>query len=261
MDMYVLTSILCRDKYFFLKTDTKKVDISERKKKVGDSGSIWDADFAANFKQKKIGEWITGGGLVRVGVSTILLEKMENGNKRVILSRFDDGHPTMPGKLSPPAGVWQSGRLKEAALAELGEEVILVRDGMVFYWEYKSQQNEILSKDCVNNYAKDHKLNLNTQETFRIRDNLKVPGMVSIYLDGKYQGEAFLAIEPENGGLEIMFVFMAEKNNFWLLDGERLPNGTYLDREVNWYEKYQLKDELQQGHLTTKAQMILEKII
>jgi hypothetical protein len=257
-NMKVLESIIQRGDYIFLKTAVETVSVSERKKKVGQPGSIWDREFGFNFSQRKNGQWLTDGGLARIGVSAVVLEKMNNGSRRVILSRFDDSHPTMPRKLSPPAGVWQSGGLKEAALNELGEEVIVTKDGAVVYWEYKIRQSRLLAEDWVNFYMKDHQLDLNTEEMFGIIDNLEIPESVGVYLDGKYQGEAILASEPENGGLEIMFVFVVEKNkDFQLADGEKLSNGVWLNREVNWYEKFQLKAELQQGNLTTKAEKIL----
>ena len=240
--MKVFNSVFRIEDCLFLLTTSQEVEVSERKKKAGSEGSIWSKSFAK--MAGKQGEWILDNGNLRAGVSVLVFTP-----DGVILNRFDSGHPTAPNKLSLPAGIWEGKEsLFDAALRELGEEVILNHGDKCGLWNFKEK---MLSKGWVEEYAKDHRKQMSG---FRIEIlELAAEGTVQIYLDGKFEGEALLAFEPETGGIEIIFVFKTDANlGEMLRDGERF-NGQWLHREVGVFT---LEHLLREDQKTTKVEVV-----
>lgn len=240
--MKVFKSVFRLGGRLYLRTAEQEVEVSERKKKTGTLGSIWSETFAE--MAGKQGEWILDKGKLRAGVSALVLTP-----DGVILNRFDSGHPTAPNKLSLPAGIWEGKEsLFDAALRELGEEVILNHGDKCGFWNFKEK---MLSKGWVEEYAKDHRKQMSG---FRIEIlELVAEGTVQIYLDGKFEGEALLAYEPETGGIEIIFVFETNAHvGEMLRDGERFKD-QWLHREVGVFTLDQL---LKEDQKTTKVEAV-----
>lgn len=258
--MYVLDSVIMEGSRVDFHT-SGNIDTSMRKIKVGQDGCPWDASLGENFLSK--GEWLKTGGLARVGVSAAVIFT-DNPGPRTILSRFDNGHPTMAGKLTPPAGVWESGTLLKAALNELGEEVMVCTGNYLVPWQFVDGLNAVrLSEVWVKNYAEDHNLQVASTMTldvvpFRDTSVLTIDAY-EIYVDGTYQGRAALACEPENGGIEVIFILRCHEAIFEkLLDGER-ARGQWLHREVGLFTSEALEpEENGSNSLTTKATKVLE---
>jgi hypothetical protein len=232
------------------------VDISERKKKIGTPGCLWDTSLGENFLAD--GEWLKAGGLARVGVSAAVICTGGSVGPQAVMSRFDSGHPTAAGKLSPPAGIWESGSLLNAALMELGEEVIAVVGEYIVPWEYDGEFNYgKLEPDHIQTYADDHEMQVSEASVIWVEDfedggQLDIEAF-EVYVDGVRQGRAVLACEPENGGIEVIFLLRCRQAVFErLLDGERFK-GEWLHREVGLWTAEALEDEYQRGALTTKA--------
>lgn len=249
--MKVFSSVLMDggNKLFLTTAMGLGVETSERKKKIGSEGCIWSESFPT--MAGKQGEWITDGKVLRAGVSAVLLVHTKDGVK-TIMSRFDDGHPTAAGKLSPPAGVWDGDKdLLNSALNELGEEVIVTNGAMYYYWSYN---NHYLSPEWVNSYFYGRGIRSSESDIeISLFDHDKKT--VHVFLDGKYQGQALLAYEPENGGIEFMFLFLLRRSKIdlegSLRDGEKFKD-TWLNRQVGLFSVKDLINE----NKTTKAEEI-----
>jgi len=248
----VFKSVVLTGKNLFLTTAIDEVSVLERKRKMGTEGSIWSESF--QFKAGKQGEWIEDGKFLRAGVSVVVLVP-DIKQFKVILNRFDSGHPTAAGKLSTPAGVWEGKKsLLDAALKELGEEVILVDSFGLVFWAF---DNRFLSKDWAEKYARENGIEKFNDAKIKI-EPFESPETIAIYLDGVYQGQAILAYESENGGIEIMFLFMTKEtiNGFILKDGENF-DGQWLNREVGFFS---LDDLSKESEKTTKVDVV-EKLL
>lgn len=234
----------------FLTTAKKDVGVSERKKKIGSEDCIWSESFSTIAGKQ--GEWITDGKVLRAGVSAVVLINTKDGVK-TIMSRFDSGHPTAAGKISPPAGIWMGDEdLLNSALNELGEEVIIFHATKYYHWSFNKKA---LCPEWVKNFASDYGLEMAENDVeITLFDDEET---VHIFLDGKYQGQAILAYEKENGGIEIMFLFYLQKSEInlegHLLDGEKFGD-KWLHRQVGLYSA----DDLTHENKTTKADKIQE---
>lgn len=240
----------------YLFTSPTEVETSERKKKLGTEGCPWEEGFADRFL--KPGEWITNGGWLRAGVSAAVLFKAPDGVTRVILNQFDAGHPTVPLHWSLPAGLWDNDlSLKDAALAELGQEVILLTpDGVCRMWQY---HDEPLQPAWVRKYAEEHDLLWKGCKGVKVEDMDSVSDCYDIHVDGIYMGKALLAAEPETGSIEFIFLFRAvtTESRIHLADGE-YHNG-WLHRQVGVYTRDHIeKGRLSGGLITSKVQAILD---
>lgn len=237
------------------------IDVSERKKKVGTPGCLWDISLGENFLSE--GEWLKAGGLARVGVSAAVICIGNNAGPQAIMSRFDSGHPTAAGKLSPPAGIWESGSLFQAALKELGEEVLPAVGEYVVPWWYDGElRHNWLEMDHALRYADDHDMRVSEKTAVYVEDFEDVDQssvhVYEIYVDGVRQGRAILACEPENGGIEVIFLLQCEETTFEkLLDGEQFKD-KWLHREVGLWTVETLEEENQREALTTKAIRVME---
>lgn len=238
------------------------VDVSERRKKIGAPGCIWDLTLGENFLSE--GEWLKAGGLARVGVSAAVICIGNSVGPQAVMSRFDSGHPTAAGKLSPPSGIWELGSLSQAALKELGEEVLPMVGEYIVPWWYDNGADYYgkLEQHHIQTYADDHDMQV-ARKTFLRVENFENVGQLTIeafevYVDGVRQGRAILACEPENGGIEVIFLLRCCEPIFEkLLDGERFKN-EWLHREVGLWTVEMLEDEHQRGALTTKAIEVME---
>jgi hypothetical protein len=247
----VFESIVRKGNNIYCKTAKGSVDVSERKKRIGMEGCIWDPILNSTFLQE--GEWIVSEDkFVRAGVSAVVLNLEE---KSVILSRFDSGHPTAADKLTPPAGLWDSNSsLKKTALDELGEEVILTAEDYHGYWFYKEQR---LAVNWVKRYAEENGYKELFHMGWEIIDmETDRNDIFDIYLDDEYQGKAMIAAEFDTGSIELLFLFQINSlpMNIVMKDGEFFKS--WLNREVGWFTKKQMIEERE--NLTTKAQKIIE---
>jgi len=241
----------------FLRTAAAEVDPSERKKKLAMPGCIWEEGTYPRFK--KDGEWIRGGGRLRAGVSAAVLVRGSDGVTRVILNRFDSGHPTAAGQWSLPSGLWDRSDLdlKGAAIAELGQEVVLYQrqSATCVPWKYNG---EVLEAGWLMDYAQDHSMQISDWRSIGI-DDFSTTDIYYVYMDNVFQGRALLALEPETGGIEFLFLFQAEiiDQTIVLVDGERFK-GQWLNRQVGLYSRGDIEHGLEGGLMTTKVTTILD---
>lgn len=252
--MKVFERALMTGSNLYLFTSPTEVETSERKKKLGTEGCPWEGGFADRFLKQ--GEWITNGGWLRAGVSAAVLFKASDGVTRVILNQFDAGHPTVPLHWSLPAGLWDNDlSLKDAALAELGQEVILLTsDGVCGMWKY---HDEPLQPDWVRKYAVEHSLLWKGCRGMEVEDMDSVSDCYDIHVDGIYMGKALLAAEPETGSIEFIFLFRAVMtgSRIFLNDGENFKG--WLHRQVGFFTRACIEEgRLEGGLITSKVQTI-----
>ncbi len=259
--MFVLDSVIREGNRIDLLT-CGVTDSSERKKKIGTPGCLWDPTLGENFLNE--GEWLKTGGLARVGVSAAVICTDGSVGPQAVMSRFDSGHPTAAGKLTPPAGIWESGSLMSAALKELGEEVLPAVDEYIVPWWYDDGSSYCeLELNHIRCYADDHNMQVSQKTAVYVEDfedvgQLAIEEAFTIYVDGVRQGRAILACEPENGGIEVIFLLRCREAVFEkLLDGERFKD-KWLHREVGLWTVEMLEEENQRGALTTKAIEVLK---
>lgn len=253
-DMKVFSSVVLERRNLYLTTASEEVAVAERKKKIGTPDSIWSESFAKMAGKK--GEWILDGKRLCCGVSAVVVVPMKSGFG-VILNRFDEGHMTAAGKLSTPAGTWEGFEdLIDAAMREFGEEVILKDGNRLGYWSFNDL---FLAPEWVNEYAQEH--------NFKIV-NFCVPiqkyedvNLTEIVLDGRSQGKALLAFEPETGGIDILFVFdTIVRVSGMLVDGERFKD-QWLDREVGVYTLEQLLNEDKKTSKVETVELFLQSML
>lgn len=180
---------------------------------------------------------LTQGHQVRVGCSVIPIVE----NRGLVMIQFDGGHPTTPYELTTPAGLWQDDMPHRAALREFSEELIVIntREGVVGLWEL---EGEVLQQDWVERYAKakglrvDYKLTIPVFLKTEVRAGQAACIPITFHFGEEYQIKGVVAFEPVTGSVEIGIPLLTELPvGIDLVDGEALPDGTFLDRPVIYY--------------------------
>ncbi len=202
-----------------------QLDAKMARVKIGSEGCPWSPNFQAQWEKWQSAEEtieLAQGGLLRAGVCAILKTP-----KGVVVGRFKD-HPTAGNSWTPPAGLWGDKTPLEAGLAELGQEVIVSREGAVGFWCFRG---EIVEQEWVRRYAADHNMNVDDQLIIDI-ELLENERTIQLWVGEEFEGNIVLANDMATGGLEFMFTLKLvdenSLNDITLLDGE------WLDFSQSW---------------------------
>jgi hypothetical protein len=196
------------------------------RKKLGAEGCPWNPDFEQAWNAWKAGEEVNlaEGGLLRAGVGVSLSTPMG-----VVLGRFK-AHPTVGDSWAPPAGLWGEGTPFEAALNELGQEVIITKNNKVGFWTYDGEK---IQEDWVRRYANEHNLEIDENLTVAIKLQ-KNDQAVSLKFGENDCFQALVGNSFETGGFEFIFAFeLVDPDS---LNGIELRDGEWLDFSSEWRE-------------------------
>lgn len=223
-----------------------KVDAKHAAIKVGEKKALWNPNMAAaiaKWEQSGSKVNLTEGYQIRIGVGIALV----TDDKGPVVIETNSTHPTRPNKITPPAGLWQSGTPLENALGELGEELIIIDTitGRVGNWRFNEK---ILGQKWVNEFIENHKPNRGgggpVIDIEMIRTSPHYPEQIFFEFGDEVTYVGCVAFEPDSGSLEIIFPFRPVYGvlppNVKLADGERLPDGTWLNRRV-FYQNFTSK--------------------
>lgn len=255
LSLRILNSIIREGRNIYL-TDIGSVYENQRSITVDEKNSIWSNGLSLNFGKE--GQWLEDGKFARVGVSTAVFF-LDGDQIRTLAIEFDASHPLKPNKLSPPAGIWEDSDQRNvfwSGLSELGEEAIITVGNYIIPWRYSD--GSVLAYDWICEYAKDHNFMVSKKTYLDIHNFSECEDPYYIYLNGKYQGRAVLACEPETGSLEIIFLVSCfEMTVEKFLDGEK-HDGKWLNRKVEILTLEELINAKNQQKTTSKMEAILE---
>jgi hypothetical protein len=266
------------------------VDEKQRRVKSDEANSLWNPRMWQRVEEFENGEMVdlAMGWQVRFGCSAAVITK-----KGIPLVKFSPTHPNNPNRLTPPAGIYEpeTGLPEDAAFKELTEEVIIKRGSALGIWVWQKQVsvkkenvflivNEtcILSYEWVRAYAKAKGYTLSEITGLgRLTDGpmmfVEQMDITDSSANGKWVYFQFgddptsydfhcvwglAAFEPKTGSIEIIVPFKLSNlsdPSVELLDGEKLPNGSYRGNEIVFADKAMLETP---NLLTTKARAIIE---
>lgn len=214
------------------------------RKKLGAEGCPWNPDFEKFWNAWKSGKEVNlaEGGLLRAGVC-VSMETPEG----VIFGRFKD-HPTVGNSWTPPAGLWCEGSPLEAALAELGQEIIITRNGKVGFWLFDGEK---LQYNWVLRYANEHNLEIDEELIVPIRQK-ECEQTTNLRFGENDSFDALVGNDLPTGGFEFIFVFeLIDPNS---LNDVELCDGEWLDFSGEWRESivgYMNPDTIEQMFIET----------
>jgi hypothetical protein len=232
------------------------IDAGARSRKVGSDGSPWPPAMASAVAEARANPGTTvniaDGGQIRFGFGAAVYDE----EREWAFVQFDTGHPTRPGHLTPPAGLWQEGTPLEAALAELGQELIIVLRGKIGHWSFKGQ---LLDKQWVADYASAHDLEVDPKLIIELEPIVDFTPQTIFSIAGQGAISMIGENEFDSGSYEGILPFRVSiADDIELVDGEGRRDKTgemcYFGRRTVYSSELTAED---MGKLTTKAQAVL----
>ncbi len=157
-------------------------------------------------------------------------------NGEPCFGKFTDDHPTSPGLITPPSGIFEQGHPHDTALKELAEEMVIRNQTVVGVWNYEDRSLIGWNED----YAKTHGLVFDPYANFGLVRTDSVSHW-NVYF-GSEKHRVLVDFDAATSAIELLWTLDASApDNTWsIVDGEKLPKGEWRHNPIvrDSYDKY-----------------------
>jgi len=207
----------------------EEVDVNIARQKLPDAP--WPENFVEMIRLWRNGGLVNfaSGGQLRLGVSAGIM--LRDKDRLVpLFNQFDEGHPTKPLHLTPPAGILENRDILSGIYNELGQEILIGQRhrGKILIGNWCHCNNgRRLQENWTKAYAESKRYDT-SGITIPIHTFKDFPNKVNVYFGNDLIISCWVGFEPETGSIELIMplwaVFPRNEIEVFCLDGERLPN-------------------------------------